>query len=483
MNKVVQVIIRPSLKLAIVATMCLFCGQFAYAQVREAWIVRYGGEIEGITWGYVAAAALDHQGNLLTTGYLAYPYTGHDYTTIKYDKQTGQKLWLARYHLGMWDRAVAMTMDSNNDIIVTGSSGVSATTLDYATVKYDGQTEQQLWVSRYNGTGNTNDRANAITVDLEGNILVTGGSVGVGTNWDYTTIKYDGQFGQELWVARYNLPGNNVEEAYAVITDSEGQVFVTGNAGTIKYNGQTGQPIWVQAARHGRVITIDSQGNVLVTGGPGSCTTFKFQGQTGQLLWTTAVSNATGVGKALRLDRDGNIGVIGSWDLSDHSPVAKYSGQTGQVLWSVRLRGTCTALALDEAGDFYVTGYSYGYFPSPIGDFRTVKLDGRNGRLLWQRTYPNAQGQAIVVDNEGGVYVSGVEGPDVLQSYLTIKYEQAPSGDVNFDFCVDDVDLLRVLSGFGERGDLPEDVNRDGVVDDKDLLMVLFNFGRGCGEN
>jgi hypothetical protein len=47
--------------------------------------------------------------------------------------------------------------------------------------------------------------------------------------------------------------------------------------------------------------------------------------------------------------------------------------------------------------------------PAPIGDFRTVKLDGRTGRLLWQRTYTNVQGLAIAVDNEGGMYVSGVE--------------------------------------------------------------------------
>jgi hypothetical protein len=52
---------------------------------------------------------------------------------------------------------------------------------------------------------------------------------------------------------------------------------------------------------------------------------------------------------------------------------------------------------------------------------------------------------------------------------------------VNFDGCVNDVDLLAALFAFGQTGSgLVEDLNGDGVVDDADLLMVLFNFGNGC---
>jgi hypothetical protein len=53
-------------------------------------------------------------------------------------------------------------------------------------------------------------------------------------------------------------------------------------------------------------------------------------------------------------------------------------------------------------------------------------------------------------------------------------------GDVDRNGCVDDADLLAVLSAFGERGYRNEDLNWDGVIDDADLLIVLFNFGMGA---
>ena len=53
-------------------------------------------------------------------------------------------------------------------------------------------------------------------------------------------------------------------------------------------------------------------------------------------------------------------------------------------------------------------------------------------------------------------------------------------GDVDFDGCIDDADLLAVLFSFGATGPRYQDVNYDGVVDDADLLTVLFRFGNGC---
>jgi len=48
-----------------------------------------------------------------------------------------------------------------------------------------------------------------------------------GTGNDYTVVKYDPN-GYELWAANYNGPANSSDRAYAVRTDHEDNVFVTG---------------------------------------------------------------------------------------------------------------------------------------------------------------------------------------------------------------------------------------------------------------
>ena len=46
------------------------------------------------------------------------------------------------------------------------------------------------WVSRFNSSAYSEDRANAIATDSAGNVYVTGYSYDPGTGVDYVTIKY-----------------------------------------------------------------------------------------------------------------------------------------------------------------------------------------------------------------------------------------------------------------------------------------------------
>nr|MBA3726504.1 hypothetical protein [Armatimonadota bacterium] len=86
--------------------------------------------------------------------------------------------------------AYALAVDAAGNVYVTGfSNGAGGFPNDYATIKYDSN-GNQLWVARYNGPGNSSDGASALAVDAAGNVYVTGTSYGAGTGDDYTTIKY-----------------------------------------------------------------------------------------------------------------------------------------------------------------------------------------------------------------------------------------------------------------------------------------------------
>jgi len=136
------------------------------------------------------------------------------------------ELWVQRYNgPGNWDDYThAIAVDSIGNVYVTGSSYGSGTDLDYATVKYD-SSGNQLWVQRYNGPGNGHDIPQGIAVDSNENAYVTGYSTGTESGGDYATVKYDSG-GNQVWVQRYHGPGNGDDWAYAIAVDANGNVLL-----------------------------------------------------------------------------------------------------------------------------------------------------------------------------------------------------------------------------------------------------------------
>src|SRR5207249_7832446 len=115
------------------------------------------------------------------------------------------------------DCARAMALDSSGNVFVTGHSRGSGSSNDYATVAYS-NAGLPLWTNRYNGPGNSDDRAFAVAVDSRDNIFVTGYSMGNGTGNDYATVAYSNA-GLPLWTNRYNGEANNDDRAVAVAVD------------------------------------------------------------------------------------------------------------------------------------------------------------------------------------------------------------------------------------------------------------------------
>ncbi len=213
------------------------------ANGNQQWVARYNGPANGMDNGY--DLALDGSGNAYVTGYSYSSSSNLDYATVKYDAN-GNQQWVARYNGPGFENTTAIAVDGSGSAYVTGTSAGSGTGADYVTVKYDANGNQQ-WVARYNGPGNRDDLAYAIALDNTGSVYVTGHSVGSGTGDDYATLMYDGANGSQIDCKRYTVPGAKQDQAYSIATGPDGAVAVTGcssmpapeygNIVTIKYQG------------------------------------------------------------------------------------------------------------------------------------------------------------------------------------------------------------------------------------------------------
>jgi uncharacterized delta-60 repeat protein len=256
---------------------------FDYATIKydtdgnELWAARY--DFSGYAEDEACAIAVDSEGNVYVTGLSWNMGTHHDYATVKYDTD-GNQLWVARYDGpdSYYDEPVAIALDSEGNIYVTGDSQ-SSTLEDFTTVKYD-PSGTQLWAARYNGPGNGWDFTAAMALDSSDNVYITGRSSGESGD-DYATVKYDAD-GNQLWVARYNGPANNEDYPEAVAVDSLDNVYVTGwsygdssigyDYATVKYDS-SGNELWVtryngpgNGGDFSAAMALDTSGSVYVTG-------------------------------------------------------------------------------------------------------------------------------------------------------------------------------------------------------------------------
>jgi len=329
----------------------------------------------------------------------------------------------------------------SNGLVVTGYTGAgSSSNSEIVTVKYQRQTGDVTWQAKFSSPDLRGGIAKDVTVDLLGNILVTG----------YTTekaspesrlpvLKYTSD-GTLVWATLIPVlnqtTGEGAGTGNAVLTDPDGSVFVTGslklpnNQGgfensqwvTFKFDGNSGAEQWRKTYTlqnslpyaAGIGILFDATNDPIVLGYASdtdhgrSVRILKYVNANGVLKFEASSNliDATSEAQTAVVDNNGNLIIAGI--VNANPRIVKYDGVTGDEIWNIAAPvGDQPLLAAAANGDILFTTTS-----TALASPRTSisRLSGDDGRVLWFVT-PALDtlriANAMKIDASGDIYVTG----------------------------------------------------------------------------
>lgn len=174
--------------------------------------------------------AIDNLNNVYVSGYIYDTATGPNYIIIKYNSN-GDQQWFHTYNGpgNYYDWALKVAVDNLNNVYITGFIAVlNPLSYDIATIKYNSSGVEQ-WVRTYNGPNNRSDNANSLALDNLGNIYVAGWNNDSTNLSDFVTIMYDPE-GNEQWVQRYNGPIDSTDQLFSIAVANANNIYVTGTS-------------------------------------------------------------------------------------------------------------------------------------------------------------------------------------------------------------------------------------------------------------
>ncbi|NOS84205.1 MAG: T9SS type A sorting domain-containing protein [Ignavibacteria bacterium] len=422
--------------------LCLAIQSQLILQPDLAWEKRYNGP--GNLQDNAYKVKCDNFGNVYVTGRSVGNGSGYDFCTIKYSS-SGSQVWIQRYNGpgNGEDISVSLDLDNNNSVYVTGNSLNSSGNMDYCTMKYD-SSGNLTWMRRYDE--GFDDIPVAVEVDGAGNIYVTGSSENSSLNGceKYLTLKYDYN-GNVLWERKYDANITDPDIPADLTIDNNGNVIITGTSNappdwddiaTIKYSS-SGEQLWVNrfslpsivSTDWGNAVITDDNGNAYVTGYSenfeGKMVTIKYNGN-GALQWYKLYDN-NAVDQGYDIDVYGNFIYVTGYTFGGKFLIVKYDNNGNQI-WDRIFQEFESSYGysaeIDNMGNIYATGYCLS---TPSWDCLTLKYD-MNGNLQWYKTYnglndSNDYANDLCLDNFGNLYVTGwSRGFNTSSDFITLKY-------------------------------------------------------------
>jgi uncharacterized delta-60 repeat protein len=302
-----------------------------------------------------------------------------------------------------YDYLYGVAVDLSGNVFVTGYGYTSSgSSYDYVTVKFD-PSGNQVWAREYDG-GST-DYARSVVTDSAGNVIVTGYSYRSGDYYDYMTIKYDTN-GNQQWAKRYNGNGDYYDYARNVGVDAADNVYVGGYSryGTSYYDFV--------------VVKYDANGNQKWAKNHRTSKGYYHYSYEG-CMEVDAAGNVYLAGYARETNNYYDFIVV-KWDTNGNKKWAKnYNSPKNYYDYA---RG----LDIDSAGNVYVTGYAR--WTNNYYDYVVVKWD-TNGNQKWAKNYNGPKNyyeyaRDIEVDAGGNVWVSGYgRWTNNYYDYILVKWD------------------------------------------------------------
>jgi hypothetical protein len=218
--------------------------------------------------------AVDNTGNIYVSGFSDLcMFSCQIYTTLKYSCN-GDLVWIKTYGPGTSSGTDIgdLKVDNNCNIYITGMNGYNV-----VTIKYD-SSGNQLWVNTFSNSGQLSN-ALSITLDTENNVIITGQSP-YGMNFaSCFTIKYDNN-GTQQWLKLMNPPSisNGNWKSACVGSDNINNIYISGvyfnNSSrkifTVKYSS-SGDSLWTYfnpdtATPRPTYLNIDRDNNIIIAG-------------------------------------------------------------------------------------------------------------------------------------------------------------------------------------------------------------------------
>src|SRR6185369_12756689 len=172
------------------------------------------------------AMAVDSVGNIIVAGYTNVSGMNNDYQVTKFKADGSGVAWRATFDkAGGDDKATAIVVDGNDNVIVTGTVWNGSNT-DIHTIKYGPDGGTPIWQHTWSGPAGA-DTATSITVDSSNNIYVAGYSANSSGNDDYVILKYPSAGTTPVWQEIHNSVYNSNDRIMAIAAGTDG-IVVTG---------------------------------------------------------------------------------------------------------------------------------------------------------------------------------------------------------------------------------------------------------------